>query len=154
MSKKAAPDPFLRLIALFKLVKAILFVLVGIWLLTDMHKDVEKQAEHVLSKLHIDNDNHIARWCLDQAGRVTNTKLASFSAICFFYATLFSIEGTGLYLGKRWAEWLVVVLTASLLPYEAYLIWHKVSWIKLCLAAINIAILCYLIVVIRRKDKK
>ena len=154
MSEKASSDPFLRVIAIFKLVKAVLFVCVGLALLHDMNKDVQKQVESVMSNLHIDTENHIAQWCLDKAGELTRTKLASFSAICFFYATLFSIEGTGLYLRKRWAEWLVVILTGSLLPYEAWLIWHKISWLKIVLICINLAILAYLITVIRRKQEK
>jgi uncharacterized membrane protein (DUF2068 family) len=154
MTETPSSDLFLRVIAIFKLVKAVLFVCAGLALLHDMNKDVQKQLEHVMGNLHVDTEHHIARWCLEKAGELTRTKLASFSAICFFYATLFSIEGTGLYLRKRWAEWLVVVLTASLLPYEAYLIWHKISWLKILLTCINLTILAYLITVIRRKQDK
>jgi uncharacterized membrane protein (DUF2068 family) len=154
MSKTPPSEPFLRVIAIFKLVKAVLFVCAGMGLLHYINQDVQEHLERVMDSLHVDVDNHIAKWCLDQAGRLTNTKIVSLSAICFFYAMLFSIEGTGLYLRKRWAEWLVVIITASLLPLEAYEIWHKVTWLKILITAGNLIILGYLISVIRRKEKK
>jgi uncharacterized membrane protein (DUF2068 family) len=154
MSEKSPSDPFLRVIAIFKLVKAVLFVCAGVGLLHYINKDVQERLEHVMDSLHVDVDNHIAKWCLYQAGRLTNTKLVSLSAICFFYASLFATEGTGLYLRKRWAEYFVVIVTASLLPLEAYEIWHKVTWLKILLTVCNLIILGYLIAVIRRNRKK
>jgi uncharacterized membrane protein (DUF2068 family) len=153
MSSQSPSDPFLRVIAIFKLVKAVLFVCAGIGLLHFMNKDVEARLQHLMDSLHVDSDNHIPKWCLEQAGHLTNTKLVSLSAICFFYAALFTTEGTGLYLRKRWAEYFVVIVTGSLLPLEGYEIWHKVTLLKILLTAGNLIILGYLIYVIRRNRK-
>jgi uncharacterized membrane protein (DUF2068 family) len=144
-------DPFLRVIAIFKLAKAALFFLAGIGLLHLLNKDVESGLQHLMDDLHVDHHNHFLTWCLTQAGLLTKDKKAALSAIAFFYSVLFATEGTGLYLRKRWAEWLVVILTGSLLPVEAYEIWHHVTWIKLLITAGNLLILGYLIYVIRRK---
>jgi uncharacterized membrane protein (DUF2068 family) len=152
-TKKPASDPLLRLIALFKLAKAALFIFAGVGLLHFLNKDVETRLEHLMGALHVDSDNHVAKWCLDEAGKLTNLKLASLSAICFFYAAIFGTEGVGLYLRKRWAEYFVVIVTGSLLPLEAYEIIHKVTWLKILLTAGNLLILGYLIVVIRRKKR-
>jgi uncharacterized membrane protein (DUF2068 family) len=148
---EAAPDPMLRLIAIFKLIKSVLFICAGIGLLHFLNKDVESGLLNLMDHLHVDADNHLAKWCLGEAGRMTNLKIESLSAIAFFYAILFGIEGTGLYLRKRWAEWFVVIMTSSLLPLEAYEIWHKVTPAKIALTAGNLVILGYLIYVIRRK---
>ena len=153
MSEKPPSDPFLRIIALFKLAKALLFFFAGVDLLHFLNKDVEARLQNLMASLHVDADNHLAKWCLHAAGQLTNTKLVSLSAICFFYAVLFSIEGTGLYLRKRWGEYFVVIMTGSLLPLEAYEIWHKVTWIKILLTMGNLMILGYLIYVIRRNRK-
>ena len=151
MSDKPASDPFLRLIALFKLVKSVLFIGAGIGLLHFVNKDIEERLLHLMDSLHVDSENHLAKLCLDQAGKLTNTKIETISAIAFFYGTLFGIEGTGLWLRKRWAEWFVVVMTASLLPLEGYEIWHKITLAKVALTIGNLIILAYLITVIRRK---
>ncbi len=153
MSEQPQSDPFLRVIALFKLAKSILFICAGVGLLHFLNKDVESRLQQLMDSLHVDSDNHIPRWVLEQAGQLTNLKLVSLSAICFFYAALFATEGTGLYLRKRWAEYFVVIVTGSLLPLEAYEIWHKITWAKVLLTAVNLIILGYLIYVIRKNRK-
>jgi uncharacterized membrane protein (DUF2068 family) len=156
MSQKTDSDPFLRLIAFFKLVKATLFFAAGIGVLHFFNKDVGERLQHLLSHLHVDPDNHHAQELIDQVGKMTNTnlKLAGLSAVSFFYAALFGTEGTGLFLRKRWAEWFVVIVTGSLLPLEIYEIIHKISAAKIILTVANLLILGYLIVVISRKQKK
>jgi uncharacterized membrane protein (DUF2068 family) len=153
MSEKPPPDPFLRIIALFKLAKAFLFFCAGVGLLHYLNKDVETRLHHLMDSLHVDSNNHILKWCLKQAGLLTKDKLAALSAIAFFYSALFATEGAGLYLRKRWAEYFVIIVTASLLPLEGYEIWHKVTWAKMMLTTGNLIILGYLIYVIRRNRK-
>lgn len=154
-SKKADSDPLLRVIAFFKLVKSALFLAAGIGVLHFFNKDVADRLEHLLDHLHVDPRNHYANALLEQVGRMTNTnlKLAGLSIIAFFYAGLFGTEGVGLFLRKRWAEWFVVIVTGTLLPVEIYEIFHKFHAWKVVALAINLAIIAYLVVVIRRKQK-
>jgi uncharacterized membrane protein (DUF2068 family) len=156
VSQKADSDPLLRLIAFFKLVKAVLFFAAGIGVLKLFNKDVGERLEHLLDHLHVDSDNRYAQECIGQVGRMTDTnlKLAALSAVSFFYAALFGTEGTGLFLRKRWAEWFVVIVTGSLLPVEIYEIVHKISAFKIILTLLNLLIVGYLIIVIRRKQEK
>ena len=155
MTQKADSDPFLRLIAFFKLIKSLLFFAAGVGVLHFFHKDVGERLEHLLNHLHVDSDNRYAQQLVSQVGKFTNTdlKLVALSAISFFYSALFGTEGVGLFLRKRWAEWFVVIVTASLLPVEIYEIIHKVSVVKIAVTVINLLILAYLITVIRRKQK-
>ncbi len=153
MSEQPRPDPLLRLIALFKLAKSLLFICAGFGFLHFLNKDVEARLVVLMNSLHVDSDNHLAKWCLTEAGLLTNSRIEVLSAIAFFYGILFGIEGTGLFLRKRWAEWFVVIMTGSLLPLEAYEIIHKVTLAKIALTVGNLIILGYLIQVIRRKKK-
>jgi uncharacterized membrane protein (DUF2068 family) len=61
------------------------------------------------------------------------------------YAALEGIEAVGLWLAKRWAEYLAFIATALLLPLEVYEIVHRVSVLKLIGFAINVAIVVYLL---------
>jgi uncharacterized membrane protein (DUF2068 family) len=155
VNEKADSDPLLRLIAFFKLIKAVLFFAVGIGVLRLFHQDVGQRLGHLLDHLHVDSENRYARELITEVGKITNTdlKLVGLSAIAFFYSALFGTEGTGLYLRKRWAEWFVVIVTGSLLPLEIFEIVHKVSALKIIVTLGNLLILGYLIVVIRRKQK-
>jgi uncharacterized membrane protein (DUF2068 family) len=155
MKKTADSDPLLRLIACFKLVKAVLFFAAGIGVLHFFNKDVADRFERLLNHLHVDPDNHYARALIDQVGRMTDTnlKLVGISAISFFYSALFGTEGMGLFLRKRWAEWFVVIVTSTLLPLEIYEIIHKVTALKIIVTIVNLLIIGYLVAVIRRKQK-
>lgn len=67
------------------------------------------------------------------------------------YAALFLTEGIGLGLEKRWAEWLTVVITISLIPIEIYEIFHHTTPVKITVLLINIAIVAYLVYRIRKR---
>ncbi|HVA09780.1 MAG TPA: DUF2127 domain-containing protein [Acidimicrobiales bacterium] len=62
------------------------------------------------------------------------------------YAALEGIEAVGLWLAKRWAEYLTFVATAALIPLEIYEIAHKPTALKGLTLAINLAIVVYLMV--------
>jgi uncharacterized membrane protein (DUF2068 family) len=63
----------------------------------------------------------------------------------FFYAALFAAEGIGLYLRKHWAEYLVVIVSGSLLPFEVYELFNSAAWWKLGVLTGNLLIVGYLI---------
>ena len=52
---------------------------------------------------------------------------------------------------KRWAEYLTVVVTASLIPLEVWEIFRHPTWLKVLALVINVAILIYLIRLLRRE---
>ena len=63
------------------------------------------------------------------------------------------VEGTGLVLRKRWAEWLTIVVTSSFVPFEAYELVHKPGVGKAVALVVNVAIVVYLIVRVRQKQQ-
>jgi uncharacterized membrane protein (DUF2068 family) len=95
MSDKPSNDPFLRVIAIFKLLKAALFICAGFGLLHYLNRDVEGRLLHLMNSLHVDSDNRVAKWCLRQAGLLSKDKKEVLSAIAFCYGGLFATEGTG-----------------------------------------------------------
>jgi len=61
------------------------------------------------------------------------------------YALLEAVEMVGLWMIKRWAEYLTLVVTASLLPLEIYELTVHVSVVKLSAFVINVAVVVYLL---------
>ncbi len=61
------------------------------------------------------------------------------------YALVFSVEGVGLWMRRRWAEWLTTVITGSLVPFELWEMWRYPSVGKGVVLAVNIGIVAYLI---------
>lgn len=61
------------------------------------------------------------------------------------YALLEGVEAVGLWLTKRWAEYLTFVATTVLLPLEVYEIAHRVTATKVIGFIINVAVVVYLL---------
>jgi uncharacterized membrane protein (DUF2068 family) len=61
------------------------------------------------------------------------------------YAALEATEMVGLWMAKRWAEYLTFVATTLLVPFELYEIATKVSVFKIVTLVINVAIVVYLL---------
>ncbi len=61
------------------------------------------------------------------------------------FAVVELIEGIGLWLSKRWGEYFAMVVTSLGLPYEVWELTNKVSWFKLALFVINLALVLYLV---------
>ena len=53
-------------------------------------------------------------------------------------------EGVGLAMRRRWAEYLTVIATGLLIPYEAYEVIHKVTLFKIGALLLNVAVVGYL----------
>jgi uncharacterized membrane protein (DUF2068 family) len=54
-------------------------------------------------------------------------------------------------LEKVWAEYLTLILTVSFLPWELYELARHLNWFRLSLLLINLAVLWYLVWLLRRK---
>ena len=66
-----------------------------------------------------------------------------FGAAALAYGGLELVEGGGLFLRKRWAEWLTVVTTTLLIPLELYELVRKPSALKGAGLIVNILIVLY-----------
>ena len=72
-------------------------------------------------------------------------KALRLAAATLGYGVLEAIEATGLACQRRWAEWLTVLVTASLLPFEVYELVRQPTVVKVAMLAINVAVLAYLV---------
>ena len=61
------------------------------------------------------------------------------------YAVLEGLEAVGLWLMKRWAEYLTFVATTALLPLEVFELTKRVSPFKVVALVVNLAIVVYLL---------
>ena len=148
---KASHSRFLRLIALFKLVKAALLIALGVGALKLLHKDVAEAVEYWVELLRLDPNNHYIDAALEKVSNLTPDKIKELGLGSMIYAGLFLTEGIGLWLEKRWAEWLTVIITSSLIPIEIYEIYRHPTPVKIAVLLINIAIVAYLVYRIRKR---
>ena len=148
--KQGHQHAMLRTIAAFKLVKAVLMVLVALAAHALISQDVAQWVRDMEGALQMRAHSHYIRLLLIKLGALQPHSLNAISAVALGYAALLSAEGIGLWLEKRWAEYLTTVITISLVPLELYEIWHHATPAKFIVLALNLAVVAYLIAVLRR----
>ena len=148
---KSTDNRLIRLISVFKLLKAALLIAVGMSALHLVHKDVASVAEHLVTMFGLDPGNHYVGKALQKVSDLTPNKIKGLGVVSFIYAGLFLTEGIGLWLVKRWGEWFSVIITSSLIPVEVYEIFRHPSAIKGLVLIINIAVVGYLLYRIRHE---
>ena len=151
MFGKFADSRLLRLIAVFKLLKAVLLIAVGVSALKLLHQDVASVVEHWVATLGLDPGKQYVGRALQKAANLTPNKIKGLGIVSFIYAALFLTEGIGLWLLERWAEWFTVIITGSLVPVEVYEIHRHPSPLKILVLIINIAVVGYLLYRIRNE---
>jgi len=153
MREKAAHGSGLRVIAAFKLLKAIGLVAVGVGALRLLHKDVAAVFEHWINIFRVDPHNHYIDLLLTKLKILDDRHLKELSLGTFVYAAIFLVEGIGLMFRKRWAEYFTIITTASFLPLEIYELARRVSVSRGLALAVNVTIVAYLIYELRRYPK-
>jgi uncharacterized membrane protein (DUF2068 family) len=149
----ASPSAGLQLIAAFKLFKGLVLFAVGIGAAKLLHKDLAFEVERWADIFRVDPNNHFIHRLLEKFLSLDARKLKELSVGTFFYSALLLTEGTGLLLGKRWAEYFTIFATSSFIPLEVYEIVKHASPAKLILLILNIVIVVYLVIELRRNTK-
>jgi len=141
----------LVLIGAFKLLKALLLIVVGIGAFRLLHKDLASTVVHWTNMLRVDPDNRFVHRFLVRILRVTPKQLRELSIGTFLYAGLFATEGVGLLLRRRWAEYFTIVTTGALIPLELCELAHHFTAAKLVILIVNVMIVGYLVARVRSR---
>ena len=142
-------DPVMA-IAAFKLFHSVLLLAVALSLHHLVHDGVEWTLRHWAAAIRVDPHD---RWVERGVAFVTRQPAKRLEAVGLglaAYALLYVVEGVGLLLRKRWAEWLTVVTTGLLLPLEVREVAHRPGVLRIVILIANALIVVYLIVRIRR----
>ena len=94
----------------------------------------------------VNNSNHGIVHDLRRLFAVSIANLYLLGAVVAAYAAIQAIEAVGLWLARRWAEYLTLVETAVFVPYEIYELTKSVSWLKILALIVNLLIVAYLLV--------
>jgi hypothetical protein len=82
---------------------------------------------------------------IDDLLSVSPGRLHLIGTLLAAYAVLQAVEAVGLWLGRRWAEYLTLIATSALLPLEIYELTRGVTPLKVIALVVNIAIVVYLL---------
>ena len=147
-------DRGLWLIAILKLLKGLSLLAVALGALHLLHRDMEITVKHWVDVFNMDPDGKYIHRIVERLIAVDERQLRAISAGSFFYSALLLTEGIGLLLEKRWAEYFTIIATSSFLPLEVYEIFHHFRWGKVVLLLINIAVVAYLVWVVKKNRNR
>ncbi len=143
----------LHLIAAFKMFKGVILLATAIaFLFLD-------QRSQLLNSLILWTDDQLmfmhsklVMWLLNRTEvLLQSTDFRTTGIAALMYSALLFTEGYGVWKGMRWAEWLMVLGTASLIPLEVMHFIHKPSFLKVLVICANAAIVIYLFLTLRRQ---
>jgi len=146
-------DKILILIAVFKLLKSLLLLGAGIAALQILRPSVSEAIQDWAQTVAFRIENDAAQRVLASVAQLSPRRVAGLGLAAFAYAGLFGVEGVGLWLGKRWAEFLTVIATGSFIPFEIYEMVRKFNAVRITALVLNVAVVIYLIYRIRANHR-
>ena len=151
-----APKPrfgVLRTIALYKLVKVVLLLAVA-------YGELRLQDASIAAKLlswaqtrPYGLEHRIVMQLLDWFSGLSVSRVHALRMVTLAYAAVFAVEGVGLWMEKRWAEWLTVIITSSLIPLELWEIFLRPTVGKVLILLANVAVVAYLVWHVRSRNR-
>lgn len=144
----------LRLLAIERWVRGLLILLLGVGVLQFKSSQVSLRtvfdrdlaaAKPLLNQLGINATDSGLIHSVENALNAKGTTLDLVAAFLICYGALQLVEGTGLWLLKRWGEYFAVVATALFLPLEIYELTEKITVLRIGAFVINVAAVLYLL---------
>ncbi|HME40255.1 MAG TPA: DUF2127 domain-containing protein [Steroidobacteraceae bacterium] len=151
-----APAPrfnVLRTIALYKLVKVLLLLAIA-------YGEVRLSDASLTAKMLVwaserpnGLEHDVVTYLLQWFSGLSTSRIHALRIVTLSYAAVFAVEGVGLWMQKRWAEWLTTIITGSLIPLEVWELFFRPNIGKAAVLLANIAIVVYLVWHVRSKRK-
>ena len=115
------------LIAVFDLVKAVLFLVAAAGMFHLVNRNTQVELTRLLHVFRLSGDHALIKNLLLKANVISDPSKRIFSEVLLLYAVLYAVEGVGLLLRQRWAEYFAVAMTAIPLPFEAHTLVHHAT---------------------------
>jgi uncharacterized membrane protein (DUF2068 family) len=141
----------LRLIAVFKFLKAMAVIATALGLLSFYQPEFAAALDRFVGHLPYDFEQRLLRKAIAFLSGMSPRRIQIIAAAAFAYAALFTIEGVGLWLGRHWGQLLTVIATSSLIPVEIFECARKFTPGNVLVLAANLAIVAYLVWLLRRQ---
>jgi len=144
------PHTGLTVIAVFKVVKGLLLLFLGLGFLKLMHAEIATLFSLLIEALHLNADSRLIHALVLKVDALQPHTVLLAALISLGYAVILLVEGVGLWLEFTWAAYLTVVSTSLLLPFELYETIEQVSILRIGVLLLNLVIVLYLISQLKR----
>ena len=147
---------YLKLIALFKIGKGVLLLLLGVSLLflNARTRWMDALSNWTADEILMEHSKPFAYLLHKLQGVLQGGVLRATGFLALFYTAILFTEGIGVYLEQRWAELLMIFATAALIPLEVRHIWHHPGLVGALILLANCFIVWFLYRVLKRDKPK
>src|SRR5213083_461617 len=147
---------YLKLIALFKIGKGVLLLLLGISLLflNTRTRWMDALSDWTADEILLEHSKAISYLLHKLQAVLADGALHATGLLALFYTAVLFTEGIGVYLEQRWAELLMIFATAALIPLEVRHIWHHPGVVGAFILLVNCFIVWFLYRVLKRDKTK
>src|SRR5438552_6340743 len=147
---------YLKLIALFKIGKGVLLLLLGVSLvfLNMRTRWMDAISDWTADEILMEHSRAVTYLLNKLQAVLAGGALRATGFLALFYSAVLFTEGIGVYLEQRWAEWLMITATAALIPLEVRHIWHRPGLVGVLILLANCFIVWFLYRVLKRDKTK
>jgi len=138
-------DRLLPWIAAERAFRAIVLITVGVVLVSHPHADWAAEITRFAEKLGLDPNSNWIRKLLERVRKIGSDKDVLFGVVALAYGALEGVEAYGLWMQRRWGEWLTVLATSLLLVPEIWELTKSATVIKAGVLIINLLVVAYLL---------
>jgi uncharacterized membrane protein (DUF2068 family) len=162
MSERAHHEPailqgarrvrYLKLIALFKIAKGALLLLLGVSLLflNARTRWMDALSNWIADEILLEHSKGVAFLLHKLQAVLAGGTLRAPGLLALFYSAVLFTEGIGVYMQQRWAELLMIFATAALIPLEIRHLWHRPGLAGAVILLVNCFIVWFLYRVLKR----
>ncbi len=148
---------YLKIIAVFKILQGLLLLSIGLSLLF-LHSRtgwLDELSDWVDGELMVAHSQAVLYFLSRLQDVVAAGGLLQVTGlVALFYAVVLCTEGVGVYLQQRWAEVLMVIATAALIPFEIrHALFHPGA-VVITILILNCVIVWFLYRVLRRDARE
>jgi len=143
---------YLKLIALFKISKGVLLLMLGVSVLflDARTRWMNAVLRWIANEILLQHSRLVAYLLHELETALAGGRLRAVGLLALLYAALFFTEGVGVYMRQRWAAWLMLVECAVLIPIELHHLWDRPGFVGALILLANCFILWFLYIVLKR----
>jgi uncharacterized membrane protein (DUF2068 family) len=143
---------YLKLIALFKIAKGALSLVLGISLLFLNARTgwMDAASNWIADQILLEHSRAVMYLLHKLQAVLAGGVLHATGLLALFYSVVLFTEGIGVYMQQRWAELLMICATAGLIPIEVRHLWHRPGLVSALILLTNCFIVWFLYRVLKR----
>ena len=147
---------YLKLIALFKIAKGVLVLLLGVSLvfLNARTRWIDALSNWTADEILLEHSKAVHYLLNKLQAVLADGALRATGLLALFYSAILFTEGIGVYLEQRWAELLMIFATSAFIPIEVRHIWHRPGLVGALILLANCFIVWFLYRVLKRDKTK